>query len=117
LEAAAVAFGIAMVPEAAFAEGRPVYLTEPTDEFLENERKSMIFKREQIALKKEFYAAMEKFPSEPDDADVLVKDIQDFQDLVIRTKGLPVGLKKDELFKVIRSKKAKGFWPTPVEIA
>jgi len=30
---------------------------------------------------------------------------------------LPIGIKKDELFKQIRTKKARGYWPTKVEIA
>jgi hypothetical protein len=117
MDAAAVAFGMAILPQVAAAEPRPIYLTEPTDEFRENEAKAMEFKRGQLMLKKEFLALMEKLPSEPNDEDVLVKDIHDFQMLVKKTQGLPVGLKKEELFKAIRSKKAKGYWPTSVEIA
>ena len=36
---------------------------------------------------------------------------------MISTEGLPLGIKKEELVKIIRAKKAKGFWPTNVEIA
>ena len=117
LDAAALAFGVSLLPQVANAEPRPMYLTEPTDEFKANEAKAMEFKRAQLMLKKEFQSVMEKFPSEPNDEEVLVKDIKDLQALVVKTQGLPLGIKKDELFKVIRSKKAKGYWPTNVEIA
>ncbi len=39
------------------------------------------------------------------------------QSLVITTEGMPLGVKKDEMVKIIRAKKAKGFWPTDVEYA
>ncbi|KAL3921252.1 MAG: hypothetical protein SGILL_002847 [Bacillariaceae sp.] len=101
----------------ASAEPRPMYLTEPTDEFKANEAKAMEFKRQQLAVKKEFNTALEKFLAEANDSDALENDLKQLKSLVAKTGGLPLGVKKDELFKVIRSKKAKGFWPTPVEIA
>ncbi|KAG7364463.1 hypothetical protein IV203_037665 [Nitzschia inconspicua] len=104
-------------PVVADAENRPMYLTEPTDDFKANEAKAMEFKRQQLAIKKEFSAILEKFLAEPNDGDALEKDLRTLKALVAKTGGLPLGIKKDELFKVIRSKKAKGFWPTPVEIA
>ncbi|KAL3925744.1 MAG: hypothetical protein SGILL_000194 [Bacillariaceae sp.] len=94
-----------------------MYLTEPTDEFKANEAKSMEFKRQQLAIKKDFSAALDRFLAEPNDGDALENDLRALKALVAKTGGLPLGIKKDELFKVIRSKKAKGFWPTPVEIA
>ena len=99
------------------AEPRPMYLTEPTDEFKANEAKAMEFKRQQLAIKKDFSAVLEKFLAEGNDSDALENDLKQLKALVAKTGGLPLGIKKDELFKVIRSKKAKGFWPTPVEIA
>jgi hypothetical protein len=116
LEAAAAAAAF-LGPAAASAEPRPMYLTEPTDEFKENEAKSAAFKRGQILAKKDLAAAVDKLLSEADDADALVKDIKDIQALIAKGGGLPVGFKKDVLYKTIRSKKAKGFWPTPVEVA
>jgi hypothetical protein len=104
-------------PNPAFAEARPMYLTEPTDEFKANEAKAMEFKRQQLLIKKEFTTALENLLAEGNDADALVKDLNTLQGLVAKTGGLPLGIKKEELFKMIRSKKAKGFWPTPVEIA
>ena len=77
----------------------------------------MEFKRQQLMVKKEFQTVLERLIVEPNDADALVKDLTDLKNLVARTGGLPLGIKKDEVFKIIRSKKAKGFWPTPVEIA
>ena len=31
--------------------------------------------------------------------------------------GLPAGIKKENLYRQIRSRKAQGYWPTNVEIA
>lgn len=115
--AAAVAFGMAILPLAASADARPTYLTEPSDDFKESEAKAMIFKRQQLAIKKEFVALLERLSGEGDDSDALTKDLNDLQNLIAKTGGLPLGIKKDEMVKIIRSKKAKGFWPTPVEIA
>lgn len=116
--AAAAAISVATVlPQGAFAEPRPTYLTEPTDEFKANEAKAMEFKRQQLLIKKEFQTALDRLIAEQNDEDALVKDLTDLQTLVARTGGLPSGIKKDEVFKMIRSKKAKGFWPTPVEVA
>ena len=104
-------------PMSALAEPRPMYLTEPTDEFKQNEAKAAEFKRQQLIAKKEFLAALDKLTAESNDADALVKDLKEIQALVAKTGGLPLGIKKEELYKIIRSKKAKGFWPTPVEVA
>ncbi len=116
LEAAAAA-AFFLGPTSAFADSRPMYLTEPTDEFKENEAKAAEFKRQQLLAKKEFVAAVDKLTAESNDADALVKDLKDLQALVAKIGGLPLGIKKEELYKIIRSKKAKGFWPTPVEVA
>jgi hypothetical protein len=63
MDAAAVAFGMAILPQVAAAEPRPIHLTERTDEFRANEAKAMEFKRGQLMLKKEFLALMDKFQS------------------------------------------------------
>lgn len=94
-----------------------MYLTDPTEEFKENEAKSAEFKRQQIMAKKEFSAALDKLSSEANDTDALVKDVKDIQALVAKTGGMPLGIKKEDMYKLIRAKKAKGFWPTPVEVA
>jgi hypothetical protein len=114
--APAVFFGL-MMPSQAGAEPRPTYLTEPTDEFKQNEAKAMEFKRQQLILKKEFVAAIDKLAGESNNEEALVADIKQIQGLVKKSGGLPLGIKKEELFKSIRTKKAKGYWPTAVEVA
>eukprot|EP00529_Nitzschia_sp_RCC80_P033623 CAMPEP_0113481982 /NCGR_PEP_ID=MMETSP0014_2-20120614/22686_1 /TAXON_ID=2857 /ORGANISM="Nitzschia sp." /LENGTH=207 /DNA_ID=CAMNT_0000375489 /DNA_START=155 /DNA_END=778 /DNA_ORIENTATION=+ /assembly_acc=CAM_ASM_000159 len=104
-------------PTEAAADARPMYLTEPTDEFKASEAKAMEFKRQQLAVKKEFSVALDKFLAEPNDEDAIVADLKTLKALIAKNGGLPLGIKKDELYKIIRSKKAKGFWPTNCEIA
>jgi hypothetical protein len=99
------------------AAERVVWLTEPTDEFKANEVKAMEFKRAQLAIKAEFLKVLERFTTSSTTEDQLVQDLQDLKYLVQKTGGLPLGVKKEELIKIIRRKKAAGFWPTPVEYA
>ncbi|CAB9508538.1 expressed unknown protein [Seminavis robusta] len=99
------------------AEPRPMYLTEPTDEFKANEAKAAEFRRVQLAQKKKFIDAVDKLLSEGENEEALAGDLKALRVLVIETEGLPIGIKKDDLYKQIRSKKAKGYWPTSVEIA
>jgi len=47
----------------------------------------------------------------------LIRDLTELRGLVTETGGLPLGIKKEEMYKVIRGVKARGFWPTDVEIA
>lgn len=106
------------IPEATRAvEEQPMWLSEPTEEFKENERKAMEFRKAQLAVKQKFVGALNKLSDERNDEAALRSDMEDLQRLVIQTKGLPLGIKKQDMFKQIRAKKAKGFWPTSVEIA
>ena len=114
---AGISAAILLGPAAALAEPRPTYLTEPTADFKENEARSAEFKRQQLVAKKEVLAALDKLTAESNDVDALVRDLKDIQALIAKIGGLPLGIKKEEMYKIIRSKKAKGFWPTPVEIA
>lgn len=107
---------LAGAPLSASAE-RPAYLTDPTAEFKDNEAKSAEFKRGQVALKKEFVELLDKFSKDPSNETVLEKDLRAFQALVIKARGLPLGIKKEDFYKQIRTKKAAGFWPTSVEVA
>lgn len=116
LQTAAVA-SLVLGPSVVSAEPRAMYLTEPTDEFKENEAKAAVFKRQQLLAKKDFQEALDKLLAESNDPDALVGDLKAIKGLVAKNGGLPLGIKKEELFKMIRSKKAKGFWPTPVEVA
>jgi len=104
-------------PTASFADSRPMYLTEPTEEFKANEAKAAEFRRQQLAQKKKFLDLLEKLTNEKDDEDALEAELIGLRKLVVETEGLPIGIKKDELFKQIRTKKARGYWPTKVEIA
>jgi len=116
LETATAAAAL-LFPTVASAEPRPMYLTEPTAEFKESEAKAAEFKRQQLQVKKDFVAVLDRLTNESNDEDALVKDLNDIKALVAKTGGLPLGIKKEELFKIIRTKKAQGFWPTPVEVA
>jgi hypothetical protein len=107
---------LAGAPLLASAE-RPAYLTDPTEEFKDNEAKSAEFKRGQLALKKDFVELLDKFAKDPSNEAVLEKDLRAFQSLVIKARGLPLGIKKEDFYKQIRTKKAAGFWPTSVEVA
>ena len=104
-----------LIPTYAYAI--ETYLTEPTDEFKESERQRMEFRKKQLALKGEFVKVLARLTSESKTEDDLVTDLGELRGLVIQTGGLPLGIKKEDMYKVIRSKKAKGFWPTNVEIA
>lgn len=112
--ATVVALGI---PQIASAAPRPTYLTEPTEEFKANEAKAMEFKRQQLLIKKDFVTVLDRLVTEPNDEEALVNDLTELKMLVAKTGGLPLGIKKEEFYKTIRSKKAKGFWPTAVEYA
>jgi hypothetical protein len=98
------------------ASARPKYLTEPTDEFKENERVSMAFKREQLQRKKEFQRVLDKLQDDPPDAAVMADDLEELRRLVRAGYGLPQGINKQDVVKQVRLKKAKKFWPTIVEI-
>mmetsp|Transcript_30350 Transcript_30350/g.71039 ORF Transcript_30350/g.71039 Transcript_30350/m.71039 type:complete len:176 (-) Transcript_30350:91-618(-) len=91
------------------------YLTEPTDEFKANEEKAMAFKRAQLAQKKAMSDVLTRLTTVSSKEEELVNDLKELRYLVIKGGGMPAGLKKDDLVKQVRSKKAKGFWPTAVE--
>ena len=93
------------------------YLTEPTEEFKESERQRMEFRKKQLVLKGEFVKVLVRLTGESSTEEELVKDLTELRNLVVATGGLPLGIKKEDMYKVIRGKKAKGFWPTNVEIA
>ncbi|KAL7534481.1 hypothetical protein ACHAXR_005902 [Thalassiosira sp. AJA248-18] len=93
------------------------YLTEPTDEFKESERQRMEFRKKQLAQKAEFVKVLARLTGESSTEEELITDLKELKGLVITTAGLPLGIKKEDMYKIIRTKKAKGFWPTDVEIA
>lgn len=93
------------------------YLTEPTDEFKESERQRMEFRKKQLAKKSEFVKLLAHLTTEASTEDELEADLKSLRVLVLETGGLPQGIKKEDMYKVIRGRKAKGPWPTDVEIA
>ena len=113
----AVAFGAAAPALAVSREPRAEYLTEPTEAFKESEKQRDEFRRAQLALKKKFNIVLERFTVESKTEEAFVVDLKELKELVITTEGLPSGIKKDELVKIIRAKKSKGYWPTDVEYA
>jgi hypothetical protein len=96
---------------------RPMYLTEPTEDFKINEQKSLEFKRKNLQIKKTFVEALDKISTDPDDVDVLASDLDSVRLLVTSNSGLPEGVSKEEVVKICRRRKSKKFWPTDVEIA
>lgn len=104
-------------PAFAAREPRPEYLTEPTEAFKESERQRDEFRRNQLIVKKKFTSVLDRLTFESTTEAELVNDLDELRALVITTGGLPLGIKKEELVKIVRAKKAKGFWPTNVEIS
>ena len=111
-----VSASVAFLPSSAMAE-RPAYLTEPTEEFKANEAKAAIFNQQQREVKAKFTVVIDRLSTVSKTEDELVRDLKELTDYVYRTGGLPTGIKKEDLYKTIRRKKAAGFWPTPVEVA
>jgi hypothetical protein len=96
---------------------RPKWLTEPTDDFKENERKSSDFKRQQIQIKAEFQKILDQLQVEVNSEDAIAGDLDALRRLVRSNGGLPLGITKEDVVKQVRRKKAKKYWPTNVEIA
>lgn len=113
----AAASTTAVQPAFAKKEPLPEYLTEPTDAFKESERQRDEFRREQLVIKRKFNTVLDRLTFESKTEEELINDLKELKNLVLQTEGLPLGIKKDEMVKIIRAKKAKGFWPTDVEIA
>ena len=117
LQKAFLSAGALLLPTSAIAAPRPEYLSDPTEEFKESERQRMEFKAAQLKVKKEFTAVLDRLTNESKTEDDLVRDLKDLKSLVSSTGGMPLGIKKEDMVKIIRRKKAQGFWPTNVEIA
>lgn len=92
------------------------YLTEPTEDFKKNEEKALEFKRAQLKIKQNFVDVLTRFTNESTSEADIVKDLQELRQLVIVTGGLPIGIKKEQIYKTIRAKKRLS-WSTPSEIA
>lgn len=77
----------------------------------------MEFRKAQLELKGEFVKVLARLTTDSKTEEELVNDLKELRALVVRTGGLPQGIKKEDMYKIVRGKKAKGFWPTDVEIA
>ncbi|KAL3778653.1 hypothetical protein HJC23_008637 [Cyclotella cryptica] len=99
------------------AQAIETYLTEPTEEFKESERQRIEFRKNQLLRKGEFIKVLTRLTTESTTEEALIDDLTTLRNLVVQTGGLPLGIKKEDMYKVIRSRKAKGNWPTDVEIA
>jgi hypothetical protein len=100
------------------SEGRrPQFLTEPTDEFKENEQKAAIFRQNLKLYQQEFTVLLNKITTDPNDEKVLVHDLDQLRLLVQQHHGLPTGTLKDDVIRVCRRRKALKYWPTNVEIS
>lgn len=98
--------------------GRPMYLTEPTEEFKQSESKATNFKRQMLQQKQEFLQLLETFETDPNDETKLQQDLIAMRLSVRKQGGLPTGIPQQDLVKRIRRrKKTTKFWPTSVEIA
>ena len=108
---------VASSPAALAREPTQEYLTEPTEAFKESERQRDEFRRNQLIIKKKFNLVLDRLTFESKTEEEIIADLKELKALVITTEGMPLGVKKDEMVKIIRAKKAKGFWPTDVEYA
>lgn len=100
---AAVALGnLVGTVEPASAAYSQTYLTEPTDDFKANEAKAMEFKRAQLAQKKAMTDVLTRLTTVSSSEEDLVNDLKELRYLVIKGGGMPAGLKKDDLVKMVR---------------
>jgi len=111
-----IAFSTAAFPSSSEAREAPVeYLSEPTEAFKESERQRDEFRRKQLVIKKNFNDKFAHLTFDANTEDEINSDLEDIKKLITTTGGLPIGIKKDDMVKIIRAKKAKGNWPTRVE--
>lgn len=116
LQQAALVGSFLLTAAPALAE-RPTYLSEPTEDFKESERQRAEFRKQQFVVKQKFVVVLDRLTNESKTEEQLEADLKELKSLVINTGGLPLGILKEDLVKQVRAKKAKGFWPTNVEIA
>lgn len=96
---------------------RPTWLTEPTEEFKENETRAAEFKRKNLLIKQKFAGILDTITTAPNNETVLAETLDEMRRMVKANRGLPIGIAKEEVVKTCRRRKAKKYWPTSVEIA
>ena len=77
----------------------------------------MEFRKREIQRKKAFLDLLDKLDTDPNDQDLLARDLDGLRVSVRTYGGLPLGITKGDLVKRIRRRKAKRYWPVQVEIA
>jgi hypothetical protein len=96
---------------------RPSYLTEPTSEFVENEKKAAAFRAINLQKKKTFLTRLDLITTAPNDESTLTTALDEMRRQVKADNGLPIGITKEMVVKTCRRRKSLKYWPTNVEIA
>eukprot|EP01031_Cornospumella_fuschlensis_P042395 gene42395-51781_t len=99
------------------------YLTDPTEEFKEQEARSKAFDAAKNKVRQQWDAIMSRFEG-TENPEELAKALRDMKKFISDTNDIPVGVSKRSLVKNCRSKKfispksrkTKPFWTTQVEI-
>lgn len=99
-----------------------LYKNEPTHDLpacwpIESERQRSEFRAAQVIIKQKFTKVLDRLTDVSKTESELQADLVELRGLVTETGGMPLGIKKEDMVKIIRRKKAQGFWPTNVEIA
>ena len=98
-----IALGLA-VPTIAFAKDIS-FLKEPTQEFVEDEKKTKAFMAEQLKIKAKWDELLKKFDTEKEEPDLTEANLKALVAFLKPLDGIPVGLKKQTLVKICRAKK------------
>eukprot|EP01031_Cornospumella_fuschlensis_P039061 gene39061-47522_t len=113
--------GISLSSRAAYAGLQ--YLTDPTEEFKEQEARSKAFDAAKSKVRQQWDSIMSRFEG-TENPEELAKALRDMKKFISDTNDIPVGVSKRSLVKTCRSKKfispksrkTKTFWTTQVEI-
>lgn len=103
------------------------YLSEPTAEFKDEEKKVSEFDSARQKVRQQWDKILDHFVSTENSAE-LEADLNALRQLLITQGDIPVGTKLNSLVKIVRAKKfdpnsppkrklVKPYWTTPVEIA
>ena len=110
--------GIVKNEKAALKNG---YLTEPTQEFVLEEKRVREFTASQMKIRQKWDEILTKFENSPSAAET-ESQLNALTAILVEIESIPRGVKKLELVKICRKKKFNGKkiqseWTTPVEIA
>lgn len=95
-------------------------LDEPTQEFLELDKKKREFRARQMEIRKDWDVEMEKFLLMKDENQI-IKQMETFTKIIRVAEGLPIGVSKKQMVsqmrRVKKAGKEQGYWTTEVEKA